>query len=247
MKIFHILLVLMPCWLLASCGGAANVPPQSTPLETAVEPKPMPVVSTPEPEPPPREEPIKRIAPADERKCDIFDQEDGTQMVLTVEHDWFLYVPTSAQVECGTFGGNVTITDGNLKQTIKPLIPQGMTGKQAEKMLREQSVGFIRTNLYQEYRDGKDLAFKEVKLGKYKRPALCAEADLDLKGFPGKVVACVTSKTSAADEVVVHRAIWVGDTASYDPKATPKLVKEVSANWHLYSDTDGFGKILHKW
>ena len=247
MKKLRILSILVSCWWLISCGGAVQNPADSVPQELPPDPEPVVVAPQPKPEPEPRQEPIKRVAPADERKCDVFDQEDGSQMVLTVEHDWFLYVPTSATVECGTFGGNVTITEGDLQQIIKPLIPQDMSGKEAEKMLREQSVGFIRTALYKEYGDGKDLAFKETKLGKFKRPALCADASLDMKGFQGHVVACVTSKTSAADEVVVHRAVWVGNATAYDEKATPKLVKEASANWHLYSDTDGFGKILHNW
>ncbi|MBN2718109.1 MAG: hypothetical protein JXX14_19845 [Deltaproteobacteria bacterium] len=232
---------------LASCG-AAEPAPETTPMLATedLEPSPPPPVSKPEP-PPATPSVSQRVAATGQSKCEQFEEEDGSIMVTAQDYDWFLYVTANAQVECGTFGGNVTITDGNLKQIIKPLVPEGADGAKAEEMLRDQAVGFIRSGLQSEYGDGRDLAFEKTKLGKLKRPALCADADLNLKGFMGRVVACVTSKTNVNDEVVVHRSIWIGEAGEYDENATPKLVKEASANWFRYSDTDGLGKILIKW
>ncbi|MBN2525568.1 MAG: hypothetical protein JXR76_04180 [Deltaproteobacteria bacterium] len=241
--------VLLGCFWLMSCGGATEAAPETmneAPFEVT-EPEPPPPPPVRKKEPPPQQEPIKRVAPVDQDKCAVFDQEDGTQMVMSHENDWFLYVSAEAKVECGTFGGNVTITEGVLEITVKPLIPQGVSGKEAEETLRDQSVRFIRSGLQSEYGSGRDLAFEKVKLGKHKRPALCADAELNMKGMPGRVVACVTSKTNISDEVVVHRAVWVSDASAYDASATPKRVKEAAANWFRYSDTDGFGKILRKW
>ena len=236
-------------WMWVSACGSTAPAPETTPVDFPETPAPETLDRPPHTPEPPQGPPkvTQRIDATNQSKCDVFDEEDGTQMVNAQDYDWFLFVSTDATVECGNFGGNVTITDGNLKQIIKPLVPEGMSGKEAEEMLREQAVGFIRSGLQQEYGDGKNLKFEKVKLGKLKRPALCTDSELSMKGIAGRVVACVTSKTNVNDEVVVHRSIWVGDAGAYDATATPKLVKEAAANWFRYSDTDGFGKILVKW
>jgi len=206
-----------------------------------------PVVATPSP-PPEEPKAIQRVNTIEEqKKCHVSDEEDGSRMVFSAEYDWYLYVSQTAEVECGTFGGNATIRDGALTIRIKSLVPSVEGDGDAEQLLREQSVGFVKTELAEQSSGASGLTFVPEKLGRSKRPALCVESDLDLKGTPGKVVACVTSKKNINDEVVVHRVVWVGPADSYDSKATVKLVKEAAANWYRRSDTDGMGKLLRPW
>ena len=250
MKYHVVFLSAVVCALFAGCGAPPPPEPEMPGPEPLAAPNVDPRSSAELQQNKPEEAtvgPIRVDSTEANKKCNISDMEDGTNMVTSNEHDWFLYAPKTATVECGKFGGNALITDGPMTFTIKPLVPQGMSGKEAEKMLRDQAVGFVRSGLQEEYGSGRDLKFEEAKLGKFKRPALCADADLSMKGTPGRVVACITSKTNVNDEVVVHRTVWVGPTADYDAKATPKMVKEAAANWFLYSDTDGMGKILRKW
>ncbi|MBN2802771.1 MAG: hypothetical protein JXR91_06730 [Deltaproteobacteria bacterium] len=225
--------------LLQACGA----PPP--PPVTTVTPPP-PVIEQPVQEPVQAE--IQRTQPVhDQKKCSVTDQEDGTNMVVSNLKDWFLYVPLSAKVECGTFGGDVTIEDGPVTIMVKSLVPNGTADKTMEAEFRGQTVKYITTSLREKYGSAPSEEFKEVKIGKYKRPALCIDAPLDLKGTKGQIAACVTSKTNADGEIIIHRVLWIGPLDEYNPKETFTSVKKSAAAWFRYSDTDGMGKLMQNW
>lgn len=230
----------------AGCGGAADEHP-TTP-EPLLTPQ-TELVETPPPPPPQptKPAPIMRTESYEQNlKCRVDEQEDGTIQVVSDEADWFLYASATAQVECGTFGGKVKIVDGPLTIKVESLIPKESSGK-IEAELRERATQFIETEMADKYKNTTDLVFEQTKVGRKKRPALCIDTDLDMDGFPGKIVACVTSKKNVNDEVVVHRAYWVGTIDQYDAKETVQQVKKESASWYRYSDTDMMGKILNSW
>ena len=229
----------------AGCGTTANKPaPRSEygefssledPLEESAEPRPV------------RQAPILRQNSQDNHKtCSVTQEDDGTQVVISDQKDWFLHVNKSANVDCSNFGGNAIITDGLITVTIKTLTPSSGDEKNMEKLLREEAVKYIRSELKNKYGNGSDLRFKEVKL-RPRRPALCANADLSMNAIPGKVVACITSKKNINDEIIVHRTVWTGTVDEYDPKGTFKLVKKTASGWFRYSDTNTMGKITNKW
>lgn len=226
---------------------------ETTPKKTTIMPpvtvtEDIAVTKPPKPKPP-KVQSIQRVQSIqNNRKCRMDEQEDGTIQVVSDEKDWFLYVSNTAQVECSNFGGKVKVTDGALTMKMAALVPrEGGTGN-IEFELREQATRFIKTELTEKYGKTKAaITFKKTPVGRSKRPALCVDADLDMNGIAGKIVACVTSKTNTNDEVVVHRAYWVGTVDEYDEKQTNAQVKNAAAAWFLYSDTDMSGKILYKW
>ncbi|MBN2344546.1 MAG: hypothetical protein JXX29_01385 [Deltaproteobacteria bacterium] len=229
---------------IVGCGGAA----QESETETISEPI-MPVeevVEAPAVAEPQRPAAIQRTAGReDEKKCRVEEIEEGVIQVVSDMADWFLHVTPSSQVECGTFGGKVKITDGNLTIKVESLVPNETAGD-IEAELRDQAARFIKSEMAEKYGSGSNLEFTETKVGKKKRKALCVEANLDLKGMAGKIAACVTSKQNINDEIIVHRVYWVGPESEFT-EADAKRVKEEASNWFRYSDTDMTGKILNVW
>jgi len=233
--------------LFAGCG--APVADVSSP-ET-MQPQSNETVAPPVSAPPPaapRSAPTLKVASADANsKCRVSDQEDGTIMIVCSEKDWFMYMPATAQVECSSFGGKAKIVDGLLTIRVEALIPREGDVTNMEAELRENAVKYIKADLAEKYGENGDIKFEATKLGKSKRPALCAQTALNMNGVPGKIAACITSKKNADDEIVVHRAVWIGEDAQFDAKTTFARVKKEASSWYLYSDTDGMGKILHNW
>jgi hypothetical protein len=245
-------IVIFTCsiFFMAGCkttGTAADIGNEN--IQTAKQEEPKPVaVAEPAADEPVRQAPILRTPQQNNNEgCSVNEEDDGSLMVISDKKDWFLYIKESAKVDCSSFGGNATITDGHLTITIKALIPNSDSTANMERLLREQAVKHIKARLEKEYRTGSQLKFESKKLGRFKRPALCVNADLDMNGTAGKIAACVTSKLNINDEVVIHRAVWTGPVSDYDEKLTFKQVKKAAASWFRYSDTNTMGKIIHKW
>lgn len=201
----------------------------------------------PEPEPaPPPQQPILRVeAEPDYRKCSIYEEDDGSRMVSSYDSDWFFYVTPQAEVTCNYTTGTALVADGALRIDVRILIPAPGSDAQIEAQLRERTARQLESEWAAHTAD--PIKFAPEKLGKSKRPALCVDATVTENNAPHRIAACLTSKRNINDEVVVHRAIWHGPAGEFDEAKTLRAVKEAAANWFLYSDTDGTGRILRRW